>query len=143
MKQGFEDRFMDIQSDYISLCLEYAGSGIDKVFACIYQDEALRMFDAFFEKDHQLIFAGRLQTDVDPEEFFRVGIGDIERLLGTCAEYGHPCPHEMKMVYDVRTRKYDAHFSYEKTPDNDPRARFLSWLQEEEKTLADGAGRQS
>ena len=33
MKQGYEDAFMDLQSDYISLCLEYAEGHAEEVFA--------------------------------------------------------------------------------------------------------------
>ncbi len=33
MKQGYEDVFSELQSDYISLCLEYAENKAEDVFA--------------------------------------------------------------------------------------------------------------
>ena len=112
MKEGFEDVFMDLQSDYISLCLEFAGSA-DKVYAYLYQSPQVRMFNAFFLTGGTIKSAGEIPSDVDVDEFLQVGRDDVDRLLAVCAEYGHEAPHELRMVYDVGTGRYDATYGYE------------------------------
>ena len=112
MKEGFEDAFMDIQSDYISLCLEFAGS-VEKVYAYLYQSPQVRMFNAFYLVGGAIKPAGEIPTDVDVDEFMQVGRDDVDRLLAVCEEYGHAAPHELRMVYDVETGHYDATYGYE------------------------------
>ena len=36
MKKGYEDAFSDLQSEYISLCLEYAEGKAEEVFAYLW-----------------------------------------------------------------------------------------------------------
>ena len=67
---GFEDAFTEIQSDYISLCLEYVGNDADEVFAYIYQTSGMRMFNAFFRKDGKVFSAGQLGSEEASDEFF-------------------------------------------------------------------------
>lgn len=136
MKKGFEDSFTDIQSDYISLCLEYGGENIDKVFAYVYQTDTLRMFNAFFEKEGDIVAAGAIGTNEEADEFMSVGRDDIDKLRAVCEEYDQKCPNEIRMIYDVKTGKYDATLGYEDYSIKDkttPMTEFLNWYRSEKK----------
>ena len=81
MKEGFEDAFTDLQSEYISLCLEVCGPAADEIDALIYQDERTRSFNAFFVENGEVKTA---EDYADPDlvhQFLKLGTADIVRLL--------------------------------------------------------------
>ena len=134
---GFEDSFADVQSDYISLCLEYGGENVHKVFAYVYQTDSLRMFNAFFEKDGSIIAAGNIGTYEEADEFMSVGRDDIDKIRTVCEKYGQKCPNEIRMIYDVKTKQYDATVGYENYSLKDkttPMTEFLNWYRSEKKS---------
>lgn len=49
MSELFEDQLMDIQSDMVTLCLEYIESRADKVFVFGSIEDRSYSFNAFFE----------------------------------------------------------------------------------------------
>ena len=71
MKQGFEDAFMDLQSEYISLCMEVCGDLADEIDVLIqnlaqYRD-AILAGDA--ERLEALLREGRLKKEaIDADE---------------------------------------------------------------------------
>lgn len=134
MKQGYEDAFMDLQSDYISLCLEYAEGQAEEVFAYLYRTETMRMFNAFFRSGGKILAASQMPTTCNDEEFMQVGRDDISRLEEICHEYEAAPPNEIRMHYDVKTGRYDADVSYEDYSIKDkvtPMQVFMKWLKEE------------
>lgn len=110
----FEDEFTDIQSGLISLCLELTDSQVDTVFAyCGIEDHSF-MFNSFFEKDGKILSARQAATDVSlVKEFLRVGTHDLENFKSVCTKWNKPIPRQIKMIYDVKTGKFDANISYE------------------------------
>ena len=134
MKPGYEDAFTDVQSDYISLCLEYAEGKAEEVFAYLYRTDTMRMFNAFFRVDGKILAASQLDTTCSDDEFMQVGRDDVTRLERVCQEFEAPTPNEIKMHYDVKTGEYDAAIAYEdysvknKTT---PMEVFMTWLKEE------------
>ena len=50
MIKGFEDAFTDLQSEFVSLCMEYTNGSVDKIYIYIYQDTSQKMFNAIFVK---------------------------------------------------------------------------------------------
>ena len=42
MIKGFEDAFTDLQSEFVSLCMEYTNESVDKIYIYIYQDTSER-----------------------------------------------------------------------------------------------------
>ncbi len=131
MANCFEDELTDIQSEYISLCLEYSGEGVDKVYAYIYQTPNARMFNAFYLINGQIKAAGQLETDVDCDEFLAVGRDDISKIIDVCKKFDREIPNEMKLVYDINTHGFDAKMSYEAYEDKTPFEVFLAWLRSE------------
>ena len=49
MKEKFEDKFMEIQTDLIALCLEVSNSGVDKVYAYASIEKKSTMFNGIFK----------------------------------------------------------------------------------------------
>ena len=50
MIKGFEDAFTDLQSEFVSLCMEYTNGSVDKIYIYIYQDTTQKMFNARKER---------------------------------------------------------------------------------------------
>ena len=134
MKPGYEDALTDLQSEYISLCLEYAEGTAEEVFAYIYRTNTMRMFNAFFRSDGKILAASQLPSSCSDEEFLDLGRDDISKLEALCEKYEAPVPNEIKMQYNAKTGKFDAHMSYEDYSVKDkttPMTVFMNWLKEE------------
>lgn len=136
MYLGFEDAFTDLQSEYVSLCLEYLSNAnvkATRIYIYIYQTKRQRMFNAFFEIEGSIISAGEIGTEEQSDEFLDVGTDDIQRLIDICDKYQHPCPNEFKLIFEVQSRKFDAQYGYEDYSEKnevDSVDVFLEWLSE-------------
>ena len=60
MQKNFEEKFMDIQSGLISLCLEAVEGKADKVYAYVSNEAKSRAFNAFFESKGEIKSAGKM-----------------------------------------------------------------------------------
>lgn len=112
---GFEDAFMEVQSEIISLCLEFlelTGQDADEIYAYAYQNEHETMFHAFFKKDDDILSAGKLGTDKLLDGFLDAGIEDVQKLVAVCKKYEHKCPNECKLIYHVICKQFDAKYEY-------------------------------
>lgn len=114
MKENFEDEFMKIQADLISLCLEVTGSKVDKIFAYASIEKKSTMFNAFFTRGGKVFTLNQL--DIDKRmvmDFLKVGTTDLLKIKKLCRENEIKTPTEIKMYYDVETGKYRADYNYE------------------------------
>ena len=130
----FEDAFMEIQANFVSLCLELVENNVDKIFIFVYQDKTMQTFNAFFKKDNVVKMTTDFGSDKLIEEFFDIGIEDINALLETCNQYKQKCPNEIKIVYDVKTKNFKATYGYQDYAQSgkiDPDEVLLNWLKEE------------
>lgn len=112
---GFEDAFMDVQSEMISLCLEFlelTGQDADEIYAYAYQNEYETMFNAFFKKDNIILSAGKLGSEEQSDAFLHAGIEDVIKLVAVCKKYEHKCPNECKLIYHVTSKQFDAKYEY-------------------------------
>lgn len=113
MKDNFEDKFMEIQTGLISLCLEVTGSKIDKIFAYASIEKKSTMFNAFFERDGKVLTINQLNIDRGiVMEFLKIGTTDLEKIKKICEQNEIQTPTEIKMYYDVKTGKYNADYKY-------------------------------
>lgn len=113
MKENFEDKFMEIQTDLISLCLEATGSKVDKIFAYASIEKKSTMFNAFFEKDGRVLTINQLNIDRGTiMEFLKIGTTDLEKIKKICEQNETQTPTEIKMYYDVKTGEYNADYKY-------------------------------
>ena len=84
MIKGFEDAFTDLQSEFVSLCMEYTNESVDKIYIYIYQDTSQKMFNAIFVKGKRVKPAGNFADDEASDEFLSIGIKDIDKLVELC-----------------------------------------------------------
>ena len=132
MAKVFEDEFMEIQSDMVSLALEaleLANATVDKIYIYAFGTRQQDFFNLFFKKDGKVLFAP--QVDIPDDVVGQVmdfGIEDIEKLLEVCERYGRQAPCELKLVYDCVSGHFDGDYSYEE--DLDPCERFEAWEEE-------------
>lgn len=47
MKKNFEDAFMELQSEYVSLCLELLGNTVEKVYIYLSIEDKSQLFNVF------------------------------------------------------------------------------------------------
>lgn len=138
MNVGFEDAFTAVQADYISLCLELAHDDVDKVYGFIFQTPGMNTFNVFFEKGSEIKTLDDIASREMIEQFFSVGREDMNKLLEVCVRYEHKCPNLIKMVYDTKTKHFDAYYTYMETTEIEeasPAEIFMDWMDEEEDKL--------
>jgi len=122
MKQGFEEKFMDLQSELISLCLELVEQKAEKVYAYGSIEKNSKAFNVFYEIEGEFVHKHELNKyqakyiySATPQmriQLMKLGIEDLEKIEHLCREYDTPIPTEFKMVYDVTTGKYNADYKY-------------------------------
>lgn len=113
MSKKFEDEFMDLQSELISLCLEVTDKRVDKIYAYASIEEKSQMFNAFFEVAGEIKMLNQLGINNNlMMQFLKLGTGDLGKIKELCKEYDMLVPTELKMYYDVKTGKYNADYQY-------------------------------
>lgn len=113
MEKLFEDEFMDVQSEFVSLCLEVAEQEVDKVYIYCSIEKKSKMFNAFFDINGQIRTLNQLGiNDALIMQFLELGTHDLEKIENVCRTYNKPIPTEMKMYYNARTGKYNAQYQY-------------------------------
>ena len=114
MSKVFEDEFMELQTGLISLCLEVTQGKVDKVFAYGSNEKKSTMFNAFFEVDGEIKTLNLLGVPRELAfQFLSLGMDDLEKLDSIGKKYGRPVPTELKLYYDVRTKKFRSEYKYE------------------------------
>ena len=113
MKKGFEDKFMELQSGLISLCLEITNKKVDNIYAYASIEEKSKAFNAFFSIGEDVKTLNQLGVDKDlVRQFLKIGTTDLDEVKKVCQEYEAELPTEIKMYYNVETGKYNAEFKY-------------------------------
>ncbi len=116
MLNGFEDAFMDAQAKIVSLSLELLSNAkmeADKIYIYIYQSDIQIFFNSFFEKDRRLYRLNDWFGDEQINDYFDCGEEDIENIIDICDTYDGECPHEFKLVYNIKTRAFDSNYNYD------------------------------
>ena len=144
MNRVFEDQLMDIQSDMISLSLEYVENKAETVYIYVVLEEGLVSFDVFYkiggfisEKSDVNEYLSEKINDSDDIQFslLEYGIEDAEKIEVLFEENSKEVPTEIRLVYDVKNNslksnyRYDA--MYEKNEDLSVSDVFETWIQEE------------
>ena len=139
---------MDIQSDMISLSLEYIENKAETVFIYVVLEDGLVSFDVFYkiggfisEKSDVNKYLSEKINDSDDIQFslLEYGIEDAEKIEVLFEENSKEVPTEIRLVYDVKNNSlksnyiYDA--MYEKNEDLSVSDVFEAWIQEEKSKL--------
>ena len=140
----FEDQLMEIQSDMISLSLEYVENKAEIVYIYVVLEDGLVSFDVFYkiggfisEKSDVNEYLSEKINDSDDIQFslLEYGIEDAEKIEVLFKENSKEVPTEIRLVYDVKNNslksnyRYDA--MYEKNEDLSVSDVFETWIQEE------------
>ena len=148
MNKVFEDQLMDIQSDMISLSLEYVENKAETVYIYVVLEDGLVSFDVFYkiggfisEKSDVNEYLSEKINDSDDIQFslLEYGIEDAEKIEVLFKENSKEVPTEIRLVYDVKNNslksnyRYDA--MYEKNEDLSVSDVFEAWIQEEKSKL--------
>ena len=148
MNRVFEDQLMDIQSDMISLSLEYVENKAETVYIYVVLEDGLVSFDVFYkiggfisEKSDVNEYLSEKINDSDDIQFslLEYGIEDAEKIEVLFKENSKEVPTEIRLVYDVKNNslksnyRYDA--MYEKNEDLSVSDVFDAWIQEEKSKL--------
>ena len=143
----FEDKFMEIQIDMISLAMEYVQDQAEKVYIYCISEEALQSYKVFYkingiviEMDKVNEVVAKKVDDSDNMAFAVLGYGaeDIQKLIDVCQEYNREHPTEMWLIYDAQKNSLDSRYSYEGRYDKDeellPSLEFEKWFEEVKKS---------
>ena len=140
----FEDQLMEIQSDMISLSLEYVENKAEIVYIYVVLEDGLVSFDVFYkiggfisEKSDVNEYLSEKINDSDDIQFslLEYGIEDAEKIEVLFKENSKEVPTEIRLVYDVKNNSlksnyiYDA--MYETNEDLSVSDVFETWIQEE------------
>lgn len=124
MTKLFEDEFMDVQEGMLSLCLEYVSFNADKVFVYGSIEGGATSMNAFYLINGKIVWPNEVngalssseQIDDSPErqlQMLSIGVDDLGRLASICEKFEQPVPTQLKLVYDNRTKKFEANYSYD------------------------------
>ena len=114
MEKNFEDKFMEIQTNLIELCLEVTENKVDKIYAYASIEKKSTMFNAFFESKGKVLTINQLNFDKKTVmQFLRIGTTDLEKIRSLCEKNDIQTPTELKMYYDVQNGKYNVDYKYD------------------------------
>ena len=145
----FEDEFSALQADMVDICNEYSQGLADKIF--IYAaNEGMILTQHFYcinlnlYKCSKLNNAG-LSADFDVSKDCQGQVldilnEDIQKIQNLCEKYNKPIPKLMKLVYEQKTKKFNADYKYENQTTDDISVfdNYNTWFEEEKAKLEGG-----
>lgn len=142
MGKVFEDYFTELQTDMISICLEYAEDRAEKIYIYCSYENGMISGDFFYKINGKVVHNNKLNDAlVDGEEPYDVSIDrqkgaidiitdDILSLKKLCQEYKRDMPTQIKLIYDVAENKVQADYRYDIVFSNDKRKTSYDILEE-------------
>lgn len=134
MSQVFEDEFMQWHASLVGLCKELAAGRADTIYIYCCMEKCEKMFDAFFSANGTVYTTGELNVPDDVQwQFLDYGMQDMLQIIAVCKKHGRPAPTEIKMVYDVRTRRLQTKYRYQEYLDAEgicSEQVFWRWIKE-------------
>jgi len=121
MAKKFEDRFSELQSDMVSICLEYVDNKADGIYIYCSCEENALYFNYFYNVNGITVHKHKLNdvasgydTSIDVQrQVMKIGKDDLMAIYMLFKEAGREMPTEMKLVYDVKDNKLQADYNYE------------------------------
>lgn len=144
MPKIFEDVFMEVQADMISLGIDYVESQAEKVFIYASNEEGAMDFNVFYQIKGQIVTTDEVNAVVDKKiddsddktfDMLGMGLDYFKQLDSVCNEYDRPIPTEIRLTYDVRANSLKSDYQYEpvyiNTKDLDSSDIFMEWVEAE------------
>ncbi|MNI56847.1 hypothetical protein D3C73_1118740 [compost metagenome] len=121
MGKVFEDYFSELQSDIVSICLEYVDKRADVIYICCYHELGEYGMDVFYKINDVFVEKHKVneiysEIDVSEERQYavlRIGNEDLLKIINLFEKYNREMPTEMKLTYDVIKNKLEATYSYD------------------------------
>ena len=130
MKAGYEEKFMKIQGEMVSLCLETVeGLEVSKIYLYESMAQHSRAFNAFCEIDGVPKYLNEAGVEIKRiRRLLDIGTDDLmKELRDLCKEYEVPRPTEIKATYDVETGGFEVECEYD-TIDVDTPEAMKVWI---------------
>lgn len=122
MPKVFEDEFTKSQIDMVSICFEYANYDVEKIYIYGSWENGVLFCDYFFkvngrvlQRHHLNQIAGK-NYDVSRErqsDCLDILLEDMEKIKKACKKFGQPMPTQIKLIYDVTSKKMESEYKYE------------------------------
>ncbi len=142
----FEDEFSALQADMVDICNEYSCGVADKIF--IYAaNEGMILVQHFYCINTNLYKCSKLNNtgltvsfDVSIDcqrQVLNILNEDIQKIQSLCEKYGQPVPKLMKLVYEPKTKKFNAEYKYENQTTDEVSVfdNYNVWFEEEKSRL--------
>ena len=137
----FEDCFMDIQTDMVALCVEFAGDHpVDEIYIYGSIEAQAVSFNAFYVTQGKVLTTSKLSNDISMvKQFLRLGSSDLEKLSEVCKTYNRPVPTELRLRYITSSKKFDSHYEYKSICNIEnnifPSDVFMAWIKSIEEEI--------
>ena len=142
----FEDEFSALQADMVDICNDYSCGVADKIF--IYAaNEGMILVQHFYCINTNLYKCSKLNNtgltvsfDVSIDcqrQVLNILNEDIQKIQSLCEKYGQPVPKLMKLVYEPKTKKFNAEYKYENQTTDEVSVfdNYNVWFEEEKAKL--------
>lgn len=125
----FEDLLMEIQSDLVSLVLEYSNSQIDEIYLYGYMGEGSYFFNLFFKKNEEIIRLNQINDFLSENEIIddsrdrqiqllELGIDNLEKIEILFENNKKEVPTEIKIIYNKSSNSLKSKYSYSPISDD-------------------------
>ena len=116
MKAGYEEKFMEIQGELVSLCMEAVeGFDVKKIFMYEFMSEGGNAYNAFCEVGGEPKFLNEMGVDKkNVRTLLHAGTVEMmDKIRKLCKEFEATRPTEIKAVYDVETGGFEMNCEYD------------------------------
>ena len=114
MEKVFEDEFMELHSSIIDLCRELTRDQVDTIYAYCSIEGRSYSFNAFFTRQNKAVTMRGFDAPFETKRaFLRIGTEEVIKIDKVCKKHSRPTPTQIKMVYDVKTRRFTADYQYQ------------------------------
>ncbi|MFD1902275.1 hypothetical protein [Enterococcus termitis] len=137
MTKAFEDLFMDIQADMVSIAMEYIENRADKIYMYGTIEGDSFSFNLFYEINGKIVKMHEVNSalksfdkpfDTSRErkvEVLKIGTQDLEELKQLCTEHHRDTPTELKIIFEVATNHLATEYKYEPVYENNDDIIFM------------------
>ena len=145
-KKTFEDEITELQADMVDICNEYSCNEADKIFIYVaYEDLLFAMH--FHIINNKILMPGKLndsELDINfdvskdcQKQVLDVLDEDVKKIKTVCDKYDQPMFTEMRLTYELKTKKFNAEYKYDPQFTDDMGLSDIvnAWFEEEKAKL--------
>lgn len=128
MNKIFEDKFTELQTDMIQICLEYVSYNAEFVYIYASYEDNVISCDYFYKINGELLERHKLNNNATTiydtsiqrqKACMKILNEDMKKIISVCKEYHKDIPTEIKLIYDVKNNKVNTNYEYEVKYSND------------------------